>query len=248
MKKALYIFIILALAVSTGLITKANAAVETKRDAGVISLNNNITKEIEPNFATITFAVENTANEAKKAVSENNETSNKIIKALKLIANSNTDTIKTTNFSVRPVYATSSTGKRTIKNYMAVNSVKVETKDITKVASFIDTAINNGANRTDYLNYTLQNEKTICKEMYPSLVKDIRNTASELAIAAGTTLDGLKQLNVSCNTDSAVSNGRFYAKSMAAMNAEDAAGIEPTTIEAGKVKVRVYVNADFYVK
>ncbi len=245
MKKLIILLTVFTLLSQTASYTYA-AVSESKKDAGIISLNNSLVKEIEPNLATITFAVENTANEAKKAVAENNETSNKIIKALKAISSAQTDTIKTTNFSVRPVYSTSSTGKRTIKNYLAVNSVRVETKDITKVANFIDTAISNGANRTDNLSYTLQNEKSICKEIYPSMVKDLKSTASELAIAAGTSLDGLKMLNVSCNTDSYVSNGRFYAKSMALADSE--AAIEPTPIEAGKVKIRVNVNADFYVK
>ncbi|MBQ9246508.1 SIMPL domain-containing protein [bacterium] len=248
MKKILTLAILCLMINSSVLSSYAVTGTETKKEAGIISLNNTITKEIEPNIATITFAVENTANEAKKAASENNEISNKIINALKAISSTQTDTIKTTNFSVRPVYTTSATGKRTIKNYMAVNSVKVETKDIKKVANFIDTAISNGANRTDNLNYSLQNEKTICRELYPSLVKELRLTASEIATATGSSLDGLKQLNVSCNTDSAVSNGRFYSKSMVAMDAMSEAPIEPTPVEAGKIKIRVYVNADFYVK
>ena len=247
MKKIIILFTVLLTFLSINSLTNAAGVYDSKKDAGVISLNNSIVKEIEPNYASISFAVENTANEAKKAVAENNETSNKIIKALKDISSTQTDTIKTTNFSVRPVYSTSSTGKRTIKNYMAVNSVKVETKDISKVAAFIDAAIANGANRTDNLSYSLQNEKTICREIYPSLVKELKSTASELALAAGTTLDGLKNLNVSCNTDSVVSNGRFYAKSMA-MDSLNEASIEPTPVEAGKVKIRVHVNADFYVK
>lgn len=247
MKKIINIFALFVVFAMLNTICEATTTSDTKKEAGTISLNNTITKEIEPNFATITFAVENTANEAKKAVAENNEISNKIINSLKSIASTQTDVIKTTNFSVRPVYYTSATGKRAIKNYMAVNSVKVETKDITKVASFIDAAIANGANRTDNLNYSLQNEKTICKEMYPAIVKDLRTTAAEIAAAAGAVLDGVKHINVSCNTDSYVSNGRYYAKAMAADGATESA-IPETPVEAGKVKVRVYVNSDFYVK
>ena len=46
--------------------------------------------------------------------------------------------------------------------------------------------------------------------------------------------------------DSYVSNGRFYAKSA---SLDSTVGESSTTpVEAGKVKIRVYVNADFYVK
>lgn len=242
------LILVLLLCVSVFALTQtANA--EIKKEAGYISLNNSIVKEVEPNLATITFAVENTASEAQKASAENNETSDKIIKALKSISSPQTDMIKTSGFSVRPVYGTTPAGKRVIKNYAAVNSVRVETKDISKVAKFIDTAITNGANRTDNLVYSLQNEKKICRELYPSLAKELTGMAQELALASGTTLDGLKQMNVSCNTDT-VSNGRFFAsKAMVAATADMAenASIE-TPVESGKIKIRVYVNADYYVK
>ena len=241
------LFIILLLCISV-LVCNTSANAEIKRDAGYISLNNSLVKDVEPNLATITFAVENTASEAQKAALENNEISDKIIKALKLIASPKTDIIKTSNFSVRPVYGSTPAGKRVIKNYSAVNSVRVETKDISKVAKFIDTAISNGANRTDNLVYSLQDEKKVCKELYPNLVKELTSMAQELASSAGTTLDGLKQMNVSCNTDT-VSNGRFFtSKAMAVSNdTMEAASIE-TPVEAGKIKIRVYVNADYYVK
>ena len=221
---------------------------EIKKEAGFISLNSSQVKEIEPNLATVTFAVENTAEEAQKAVSKNNEISDKIIKALKQVSSSNTDIIKTTGFSLRPVYATTATGKRVIKNYTAVNSVRVETKDVQKVAKFIDVAINNGANRTDNLVYSLQNEKKVCAQLYPELAKELTDMAKEIALSTGMTFDGLKYMNVSCNTDN-VSNGRYFTKAMLASGAQDTeeAAIS-APVEAGKIKLRVYVNADFYVK
>lgn len=229
----------------------ANAAVinDTKKDAGFISLNSSTTKDVDPNIAKVTFAVENTAENAIKASAENNEISNKIINALKTITNVQTDVIKTNNFSIRPVYNTTSSGKRVIKNYTAVNSVTVETKDINKVAKLIDTAIANGANRTDGLTYAFENDKSVCKELYPSLIKELRDQAFSLAQAAGSSLDGIKQINANCVIDSYASNGRFFNAKASGL-AMDSAIPEaaPTVVEAGKVKIRVYVNADFYVK
>ena len=146
MKKAL---LFLFIGILCYMQTTINANAEIKKNAGFITLNATKTQEVEPNIARISFAVENTSNNAQKAAEANNEVSNKIIEALKQITQTGIDTIKTNNFSVRPIYASSQSGKREIKNYMAVNSITVETKDIKKVASFIDTAIGNGANRTD---------------------------------------------------------------------------------------------------
>ena len=83
--------------------------------------------------------------------------------------------------------------------------------------------------------------------MYPVLVKEMTGTAASLAEAAGASLDGLKHMNVSCNTDT-VSNGRFLAKAMAVSNdAAESSQLE-TPVESGKIKIRVYVNAEYYVK
>ncbi len=228
---------------------KADAAIQSdvKKEAGYISLSASKTKEIEPNYAEVTFAVENTADNAQKAAEANNNISNKIIEALKLVTNAQTDTIKTTNYSVRPVYATSG-GKRVIKNYMAANSVKVATKDTSKVAKFIDTAISNGANRTEGLSYSVENDNSACNEMYPQLVKELIKQANSIAAASGSSVDGIKHLNASCNTDFSISNGRFYAKNSISDGAVAAEAVTATPVESGKVKIHVYVNADFYLK
>lgn len=249
MKKTLLISLVCLSVLLINISANAVVTTETKKDAGYISLNTTKTKDVDPNIARVTFAVENTAENAIKASAENNEISNKIINALKTITNTQTDVIKTNNFSIRPVYNTTSSGKRVIKNYTAVNSVTVETKDINKVAKLIDTAIANGANRTDGLTYSYQNDKNVCKELYPELVKELREQAFALAQAAGSSLDGVKQINASCNTDSYASNGRFFNAKSAGFSMDSAVEeAAPTVVEAGKVKIRVYVNADFYVK
>lgn len=245
MKNIILVVTLLAICSFNSSIGIAAQTQELKKEAGYISLNGSKEIEVEPNIAKITFAVENTGNDAQKATAENNTISNTIITALKQITNTKDDVIKTTNFSVRPVYSTQG-GKRTIKNYTATNSVTVETKDILKVSKLIDTAISNGSNRVDGLSYGFEGEKKVCTDLYPELIKDLKTQANVLALAAGTSLDGLKQMNASCNMDSFVSNGRFYAKN----SSFDAAVGESssTPVEAGKVKIRVYVNADFYVK
>ncbi len=245
MKKILLVFLFCTSILFINQTAQATTNIDIKKEAGYISINGSIEKEVEPNFAKITFAIENTSSDAQKATIENNTISNEIIAALKQITNSQDDLIKTTNFSVRPVYATTG-GKRVIKNYTAVNSVTVETKDTSKVSKLIDTAIASGANRVNGLTYGLNGEKKVCTAMYPEVVKDLKEQANALATAAGTTIDGLKHMSAHCSMDGVNSNGRFYAKNALA----DGAITESTQtpIETGKVKVRIYVDADFYVK
>ena len=247
MKKSLIIVsICMGLLLSSAIKTSAN---EISQEKGYISLSGEKTKEVEPNQAKITFAVENTAQTAQKAAEENNNTSSKIITALKTITDAQTDVIKTSNFSISPIYSSSSSGKREIKSYSAVNSVTVQTKDISKVSKLIDTAIASGANRTNNLYYSYENSGSVCRELYPEILKDLKNDAQALALAGGSAVTGIKHINASCNNDiSPISNGRFY--SAKAMMADGAAGESSmsTPIESGKVKIRVYVNVDFYLK
>ncbi len=244
MKKTILSLVLCSFALFANQIANAAQTQEIKKEAGYISLNKTATKEVEPNIARITFAVENTANDVQKATMDNATVSNVIVNAIKPILTNERDTIKTSNFSVNPVYATQG-GKRVIKNYTAVNSVTIETRDISLVSKLIDTAIASGANRVNGLNYGFEAEKEVCAQMYPDVIKELKSQAGTIAQAAGTSLDGLKHINASCSVDSVVTNTRLYAKGVM----EDSASASVSTpVEAGKVKIRVYVNADFYVK
>lgn len=245
MKKSLFILAVLALVIINQC-SIATPDIDTKKEAGYISLSTSETKEVTPNIARISFAVENVGASAQIATKENNELSNKIMTALKSATNKDKDEIKTNNFSVRPVYATTN-GKRVIKNYTAVNSITVQTKDIDKIAKLIDIAIENGANRTSGLTYNFENDKTPCNEIYPKLVKDTKEQADLIAKAAGTAIDGIKRMSVSCSMDSNNYHREMYFNSMADSAVSKVAGAG-ATVEAGKVKVTAYVNADFYVK
>lgn len=244
--KKIILAIIVCLCIISFNLNANSQPTDTKKAAGYISLNASKTVDVEPNIARVNFSVENTAETAQKATEENNNVSTKIINALKASANSKTDVIRTNNFAVRPVYYTNKDGKRTIKNYTAVNSITIQTENIKNISNLIDVAIANGANRTDGLYFSYENENSACNEIYPQLMSSLKNQAESIAQSAGTTLDGIKSISASCSSESTISNGRFYAKAQA-----DASGVEEavsTPVEAGKVKVRVYVNVDFYVK
>ena len=57
MKKILVFFLLFV----TGTAFSLPVNAEIRKDAGYISLSNSEVKEIDPNLATVTFAVENTA-------------------------------------------------------------------------------------------------------------------------------------------------------------------------------------------
>ncbi len=221
---------------------------EVKKEAGYISLKASKTIETEPNKAHISFSVETSAGDSKKAAAANNEISNKIISALKEILTGQTDTITTDNFYIRPNYVYGKDNAKSIKNYTAVNSVAIDTQDIKKIAQIIDTAVSNGATGTNNLSYSYENSSSVCAGVYPQLMKELKEQAADIASAAGTSLDGVKYMSTSCSSNVTLSNRKFYAaKTSTALGGAVDESAQPP-VEAGKVKVRAEVNADYYVK
>ena len=66
MNKKLISAVLFGILILTGVCVNASDT-GIKKEAGFISLNASKTKEIEPNIARVTFAVENTAETAQKA-------------------------------------------------------------------------------------------------------------------------------------------------------------------------------------
>ncbi len=245
-KKLVYLLLICVVFTLINESSNAASTNETKKEAGYISLNTSIVKEVEPNYASVIFAVENISDTAQKASDENKKIANTVINAIKSIASQQTDTIKTSGFSVSPIYSSTQQGKRAIKSYKAFNSITVETKDISKIANIIDIAIASGINRTNSLVYSLQNEKSYCNEIYPEVLKDLKNQAAAIAAAAGTSLDGIKRVSASCNLNN--SNRVTLLAKASSSDVIDDSSDSVTPLEAGKVKIKVYISADFYVK
>ena len=72
MKKAILSLVLFTFILSASQFVSAAQTQEIKKEAGYISLNGSKEIEVEPNIAKITFAVENTANDAQKATADNN--------------------------------------------------------------------------------------------------------------------------------------------------------------------------------
>ena len=97
------------------------------------------------------------------------------------------------------------------------------------------------------MQFGIENPQQTCNELYPQVVKSLKSQATTLANALGTSLDGLKYMNVSCNADTVANNGRFYMNKVA-MDSAVGEAAPSAPVESGKAKIRVFVNADFYVK
>ncbi len=249
MKKTLLTAAVLGLiAVSAPLSTQA--VTQVSHDRGYISVNTSANTEVAPDVAEISFAVQTSDTKSmQKATQLNKEASDRVLSVLSSMLNSsNGDYIKTSDFSASPIY-TYSGSKRNLDKYEVSNRVIVHTKSLDKIGAMIDKAIEAGATNVDNLNFSLSTYDSQCNDLLGIATKKAQSRAGLLAKNLGTTLDGVRTFDVSCNANNYSSPRMYMAKNMLASVADEAAsGGTQTSISGGVVKIYANVNASFFVK
>lgn len=249
MKKTLLTAAVLGLiAVSAPLSTQA--VTQVSHDRGYISVSTSANTEVAPDVAEISFAVQTSDSKSmQKATQLNKEASDRVLSVLRSMLNSsNGDYIKTSDFSASPIYSYSGS-KRNLDKYEVSNRVIVHTKSLDKVGSMIDKAIEVGATKVDNLNFSVSTYDAQCNDLLGIATKKAQSRAGLLAKNLGTTLDGVRTFDVSCNANNYNSPRMYMAKNMLASVADEAAsGATSTTITGGVVKINANVNASFFVK
>ena len=249
MKKTLLTAAVLGLiAVSAPLSTQA--VTQVSLDRGYISVSTSANTEVAPDVAEISFAVQTSDSKSmQKATQLNKEASDRVLSVLSSMLNSsNGDYIKTSDFSASPIYSYSGS-KRNLDKYEVSNRVIVHTKSLDKVGSMIDKAIEAGATNVDNLNFSVSTYDAQCNDLLGIATKKAQSRAGLLAKNLGTTLDGVRTFDVSCNANNYNSPRMYMAKNMLASVADEAAsGGTQTSISGGVVKIYANVNASFFVK
>lgn len=248
MKKTLLTAVVLGLiAVSAPL---SQAVTQVSHDRGYISVSTSANTEVAPDVAEISFAVQTSDTKSmQKATQLNKEASDRVLSVLSSMLNSsNGDYIKTSDFSASPIY-TYSGSKRNLDKYEVSNRVIVHTKSLDKIGAMIDKAIEAGATNVDNLNFSLSTYDSQCNDLLGIATKKAQSRAGLLAKNLGTTLDGVRTFDVSCNANNYSSPRMYMAKNMLASVADEAAsGGTQTSISGGVVKIYANVNASFFVK
>lgn len=241
MKKS--IATILVLLVAAALLSVPAAAEDSVKDK-VILVSGNGYSETSPDKVTITFGVQKTDPDAKKAQTENAEAVDKIIRALKN-AGIKEENIKTSGYSIYS-YAISEyqTGpwKTGTVVYEVTNSVQIISYDVDKAGSYIDLAVDAGANKVNGLSFGLSNEKQIIErnKAIISAVKAAKADADSVASALGILITGTGKISVDQSyTPVSYPTSSTYAKAGEAMDA--AVGV-PTTIQSGEIKTTASVS------
>src|SRR6266446_9337677 len=110
-----------------------------------ISVTGEATVSVPTDVAQIDGGVTSEAKTAREASEANNAAMGKVLQALKGAGIEEKD-VQTSRLSLQPQSAPNRTGPSAISGYRASNRVTVRVRDVTKVASVIDTLVGAGAN------------------------------------------------------------------------------------------------------
>ena len=178
-----------------------------------ISVTGEATVSVPPDLAEIDGGVTSEAKTAREASEANNAAMAKVLQALKGAGIEEKD-IRTSRLSLQPQSAPNRSGPSAIAGYRASNRVTVRVRDVTKVASVIDTLVGAGANEIGGINFVVSQASKLLDEARERAVADARRKAEIYARAAGVTLGA--PLSISEEGNSAPVPYRRMATGMAA--------------------------------
>ena len=177
-----------------------------------ISVTGEATVSVPPDLAQIDGGVTSEAKTAREASEANNAAMGKVLQALKGAGIEEKD-IQTARLSLQPQSAPNRSGPSAIAGYRASNRVTIRVRDVTKVASVIDTLVGAGANEIGGINFVVSQASKLLDEARERAVADARRKAEIYAKAAGVTLGA--PLSISEEGNSAPAPYRRMAAGMA---------------------------------
>ena len=225
----------LAAAVIAGALLATPALAQVSPPAA-ISVTGEATVSVPPDQAQIDGGVTSEAKTAREASDANNTAMGKVLLALKGAGIEEKD-VQTSRLSLQPQSAPNRTGPAAIVSYRASNRVTVRLRDVTKVASVIDTLVAAGANEIGGIDFVVSQASKLLDEAREQAVADARRKAEIYARAAGVTLGA--PLSISEEGSPGPMPFRKMAAGMPA---------SPAPISPGEETLAVTVNVSWAIK
>jgi uncharacterized protein YggE len=145
------------------------------------------------------------------------------------------DSIKTSSYSVRPVYEK----MRVLSGYKVINQVTLRTKRIEAVGNLIDKAIESGANIVQGIDFTIEDDKAFCESILKEAIERAKKEAEIAAKSASVKITGIKNISPICRKET-----HYPFQREMLMEAK----ISETPIEAGDIAINATVNVVFYIE
>jgi uncharacterized protein YggE len=153
-----------------------------------IAVTGNGEAHVTPDVASLNLAIETHAPTAQQSAGQNAALAQKVVDALTKKLQSK-GKVWTGGYSLYPEYNEPRPNEKpVVTGYRAENSITVETGEIGMLGGLIDTAIEAGANRINFLNFTLRDETQARSKAIALAAKDAQAQAESLARSLGVKL------------------------------------------------------------
>lgn len=204
-----------------------------------LSMNGVGVARIAPDMAEVTLGVTTEAKDAAKAHAENAAQASRVRDAVKALGIAERD-IQTTSYDFSPIYDVRDNGRSVTTGYTVTNAVVVRVRDLNNVGKVIDTALTNGANRVDSLEFSASDTNEAKNTALADAARDARSKADAVARALGVRV--VRVLTV--HADARSYTPRNFMPMMMAKEAYDAG----TPISAGELSVEASVNVTYVIE
>ncbi len=229
----------IALAASLALCALPSRAAEIA--VRVIEVNGHGEARAAPDIAYLGLEIETHAATAEECSAKNAALAQKVVKVLKDKLGGQ-GVVLTGDYSLSPEYnQPGPRQKPAIVGYTAQNAITVQTAEMSKIGTLIDSAIAAGANRISYLNFGLREETQAREQAITAASKDAQAQAQTLAASLGVKLKAIvKATTVPQRVPIVPARGGM----MMAQAAERA----PTPIEATQITVSATVSLTYEIE
>jgi uncharacterized protein len=203
-----------------------------------ISVSGEANVSVAPDVAQVEGGVTSEAKTAREASEANNAAMGKVLLALKGAGIDEKD-YQTSRLSLQPQYAPNRAGTASsVTGFHASNRVSVKIRDVTKVASLIDTLVSAGANDIGNISFEVTQASKLLDEAREQALADARRKAEVYAKAAGVTLGAPLAISEG-GAPVPLFKTRMSAAPMAAA---------PVPIASGEETLSVTVNVSWAIK
>jgi uncharacterized protein YggE len=192
---------------------------------------------LTPDIAYINIGVQTQDASATAAMNDNNSRAQAVIDVIKAAGVEDKD-IQTTDFSIYPQQQYDQNGKLTGLIYIVNNTVYVTVRDLTKLGSLLDAAVNSGANAINSISFDVADKTEAMSQARLAAVEDAHKQAVELTQATGVTLGEVR--SISYYDTSAPVNIQYSRAEMAAASS--------VPIQSGSMQIVTTVSITYGIQ
>lgn len=246
MKKGTIIIAIAGILAITGIAATAIVMANKINTQDRFSVVGSGTVYAKADIANITVGLKTEVEKtAAEATADSTSKMDAIISSLKDLGIEEKD-IKTTDYSLRPVYNWTENRGQILQGYEVSQNVGVKVRDLDKIGDVIAKTTEKGANQIGNVSFTIDDEYDLKNQARELAIQKAKEKASLIAEQTGMKLGEVK--GVYENADNSYPTP-MYANAKLIMN-ESAGGasLDAATIQTGQNEIRVEVTLMYEVK